>query len=241
MTKIRKRSRRARNILLWGAGGHAAFVEDIVRLVFPGLRVVFGVDSNAGAGNTKSVCRGWQKALKAMGGAQALFLPAMGSSVGRFRAVMRARRAGLTSCRALHPCAVVAAGAEIGDSVVAGPASVIGARVVVGEGSIVNSGAIIEHDCDIGEFAHVSPGAVLCGRAKVGGFTWIGAGAVLMPAVKIGAGAMVGAGALVTRDVGPGEVVAGNPARHLRKSSPRDPWFLPPDAAEAIRGNAGRS
>jgi acetyltransferase-like isoleucine patch superfamily enzyme len=44
----------------------------------------------------------------------------------------------------------------------------------------------------------------------------IGVGTVILPGVTVGAGAQVGAGAVVTRDVPPGAVVAGNPARVLR-------------------------
>ncbi|MCF7674363.1 MAG: N-acetyltransferase [Akkermansiaceae bacterium] len=44
----------------------------------------------------------------------------------------------------------------------------------------------------------------------------IGANATLLPGVVIGERAMVGAGAVVVRDVPPGAVVAGNPARVLR-------------------------
>jgi UDP-2-acetamido-3-amino-2,3-dideoxy-glucuronate N-acetyltransferase len=43
----------------------------------------------------------------------------------------------------------------------------------------------------------------------------LGSGAIIMGGVRVGAGAIVGAGAMVTKDVAPGEVVAGNPARAL--------------------------
>ncbi len=46
---------------------------------------------------------------------------------------------------------------------------------------------------------------------------WIGHGAVVMPGVSIGNGAIVGANAVVTRDVGAYEIVAGTPARFLRR------------------------
>ena len=46
----------------------------------------------------------------------------------------------------------------------------------------------------------------------------IGSGAVVMGGVRIGEGALIGAGAVVTRDVAPGETVAGVPARVLPTS-----------------------
>jgi acetyltransferase-like isoleucine patch superfamily enzyme len=45
----------------------------------------------------------------------------------------------------------------------------------------------------------------------------IGAGSILLPGVKIGRGAQVGAGSVVTRDVEAYTIVAGNPARIIRR------------------------
>jgi len=44
----------------------------------------------------------------------------------------------------------------------------------------------------------------------------LGVGAIVLPGVTVGRGAQVGAGSVVTHDVAPGSVVAGNPARLLR-------------------------
>ena len=44
----------------------------------------------------------------------------------------------------------------------------------------------------------------------------LGSGAVILGGIRVGADALVGAGAVVTRDVPPGAIVVGNPARSLR-------------------------
>jgi len=53
--------------------------------------------------------------------------------------------------------------------------------------------------------AHIEAGAI------------IGANATLLPGVRIGARALVGAGAVVTKDVPPGAVVVGNPAKVVKQ------------------------
>jgi acetyltransferase-like isoleucine patch superfamily enzyme len=52
---------------------------------------------------------------------------------------------------------------------------------------------------------------------KIGRDVWIGANAVILGGVTVGDGAVVAAGAVVTKDVGAGAIVAGVPARLLRK------------------------
>lgn len=47
---------------------------------------------------------------------------------------------------------------------------------------------------------------------------WLGTGAIVMPNITIGRGAVVGAGALVLRDVKPFTIVAGMPAKPIKKS-----------------------
>jgi acetyltransferase-like isoleucine patch superfamily enzyme len=51
---------------------------------------------------------------------------------------------------------------------------------------------------------------------------WIGIGAIILPGVTVGEGSIVSAGSVVTRDVPPNYLVAGNPARHIKELKPTE-------------------
>lgn len=61
---------------------------------------------------------------------------------------------------------------------------------------------------------------ITCKPVHIGKNAWIGAGATILPGVTIGDNAVVGAASVVTRDVAPDTVVAGNPARFVRRIPP---------------------
>ena len=48
---------------------------------------------------------------------------------------------------------------------------------------------------------------------EIGNDVWVGGGAILCPGVKVGEGVVIGAGSVVTKDVHPNTVVAGNPCK----------------------------
>jgi acetyltransferase-like isoleucine patch superfamily enzyme len=51
---------------------------------------------------------------------------------------------------------------------------------------------------------------------EIGDGCWIGMGVCILPGVRIGDGCVIGAGSVVTRDIDPHSVAAGNPARVIR-------------------------
>lgn len=57
---------------------------------------------------------------------------------------------------------------------------------------------------------------ITCRPVHIGRRAWIGAGATILPGVTVGENSVVGAASVVTRDVPPDTIVAGNPARIIR-------------------------
>jgi UDP-3-O-[3-hydroxymyristoyl] glucosamine N-acyltransferase len=110
---------------------------------------------------------------------------------------------------------------------------VIGNNVWIGSASTVERAAIdattieddvkiddlvqIGHNTTIGRLSQITAGVVICGRARVGSGVWIAPNSTINNAVHVGDGAYVGLGAVVLKDVEPGTVVVGNPARFLKK------------------------
>jgi putative colanic acid biosynthesis acetyltransferase WcaF len=56
---------------------------------------------------------------------------------------------------------------------------------------------------------------LMVGVIEIGAECFVGAKSLLLPGVRLGEGAVVGAGAVVTKDVDPWTIVAGNPARNI--------------------------
>ncbi len=84
--------------------------------------------------------------------------------------------------------------------------------------------AIAPHVSIIGDnMDHSGRGKIINSRnlpstgVTIGDDCWIGVGAIILPDVKIGKGSVVAAGAVVTKDVKNYVIVAGNPAKQIKK------------------------
>jgi UDP-N-acetylglucosamine acyltransferase len=83
----------------------------------------------------------------------------------------------------------------------------------VGSDVLVMAYAHVGHDCSIGDEVTLCNGAQVGGHVDIGSAAMVGARAAIHQFVRVGKGAMVAAGALVTGDVPPWTMVAGDRAR----------------------------
>lgn len=91
----------------------------------------------------------------------------------------------------------------------------IEASTTIGPRTFVMKRVYIGHDAVIGRDCELAPGVTVGGHCRIGHRVRIGVNACLRPFVVVGDGARIGAGAVVVKDVPPGEVWAGNPARNI--------------------------
>lgn len=116
-----------------------------------------------------------------------------------------------------HPSAILSPRAEFGAGSLVGAGTIVASNTIVGAHVLINRGANIGHDNRLGAFATVGPGATLAGGIDVGEGAYIGVGAVVRDHVTIGAGSVVAAGAVVVKSVDPHVLVAGCPARVVKR------------------------
>jgi acetyltransferase-like isoleucine patch superfamily enzyme len=123
------------------------------------------------------------------------------------------------------PGAVIGADCNICDGVFIENDVRIGDRVTIKNGVQIWDGLRLEDDVFVGPNATFTNDRYPRSRVPMTSIpetfvrrgASIGANATILPGITVGEEAMVGAGAVVTRDVPPGVVVIGNPARVLRR------------------------
>lgn len=98
-----------------------------------------------------------------------------------------------------------------------------GGEIEIGEGTIFAHEVQIltqNHNYDSDDLEYIPYDKRLNNkRVIIGRYVWIGARTTILPGVIIGDGAVVGAGSVVSKDVPPYAVVAGNPARVVKYRS----------------------
>jgi UDP-perosamine 4-acetyltransferase len=209
-----------KEILILGAGGGGRILSTVVKESSKYKLIGFIDDSDSKQGKEVN-------GFKVIGKSEDLskykgkgFVVGVGTNMqARKELFEKALKAGLEPVNIIHKSAVVDKTAEIGKGIVLLAGVVVNPFAKVGDNVFVFTNSTIEHDNVIGSNVYISPGVHLAGHVTVEDNTFFGINSCVIEKINIGKDVTIGAGAVVLKDVPDSVVVAGTPAKVLRKKN----------------------
>lgn len=208
-------------IIIIGAGGHARVLHNMLQEM--GMKILGALSpQNQDHSTLKSglTILGDDSKISEFSPAAIKLVNGIGSidKPEKKRAIFdRYKGMGFHFANVIHPGAIIAPDAVLGEGVQIMAGAIIQPGCKLGENVLINTGAIIEHDCIIKSHVHVASGAILAGTVTVEENVHIGLGATVIQNIRVGANSFVGAGSVVIRDIHSDSRVAGVPAREMSR------------------------
>jgi sugar O-acyltransferase (sialic acid O-acetyltransferase NeuD family) len=217
----------AKDVIILGTGGNCIDILDTIS------------DINITRGSTVYTCRGFLddddkkwgmefygvKVLGPLSSAQTYnnccFVNGIGSPTNFLRKQQIIRQTSLQIDRfetIIHPTASISRLSKIGRGVVVFQHVTITSNVQIGDHVIILPNTVISHDDIIGDYTCIAGGVCISGGVEIGMLCYIGTNASVIGNTKIGDRCLVGMGSVVLHDVSEHMIVAGNPARVLRRT-----------------------
>jgi sugar O-acyltransferase (sialic acid O-acetyltransferase NeuD family) len=125
----------------------------------------------------------------------------------------------------IHPSAQIADKVILKRGTVVMPGAVVNSGTKIGEFCIINTNSSIDHDNVFQDYSSIMPNAATGGGVIVGEFSALGMGANILQAVHIGAHTVIGAGSVLLENIGDYSVAIGSPARVKKTRNKGDAYF----------------
>lgn len=203
-----------KNLIIIGAGGHGKVCADVAELMGYYKEITFLDDVNKGVFFGHKIVGKISDFIKFIDNTD--YFVAIGNPKVRENIFEELEKYKTNIVSLIHPSAIIARSAEIGQGTIIAAGSVINPNSRIGKGCIVNTASSIDHDAIIEDFVHVASGAHLAGTVYVGKRTWLGVGSVVINNVSITSDCMIGAGAVVVSDINEACTYVGVPARKIK-------------------------
>jgi sugar O-acyltransferase (sialic acid O-acetyltransferase NeuD family) len=130
----------------------------------------------------------------------------------------RIKNAGGLLPNLVHPSAYISNSAIIGEGTYIQPHAIIWSQTLIGDSVVISPSSMVSHHSVVGSGCLVSTLSSIGTGVTIGEKVFVGMGSTIMTGVKmIGSNSVIGAGSVVIHDVDAGTVVAGVPAKTLKK------------------------
>lgn len=194
-------------IIIFGCGGHARSVADVLLLNNHLVDIVF-VDDNAKIGETilnfpvvKSYTPKDEKVFVAIGDNQK-------------RAELSKSLPNLFSIVSKN--AYIGREVEIGKGVFVAHNAHIGAGSKICDNVIINTSASVDHECIIGENSHIAPNSTICGKVTIGKNVFTGAGSTIIDKLTICDNTIIGAGSVILKNINTAGTYVGKEGQKIK-------------------------
>lgn len=206
-------------IAIFGAGGHAKAVIDVIEK--EGLyRIVGLLDSHKPPGTEVYgyTVLGNESYIAEDSSIKGIHV-AIGDSWirGQIAAAIRSLHPDLPFVTAIHPNAAIARGAVVGEGSVLMAGAVVNSDTRLGNHCVLYTHSSVDHDSTLGDFVTIAPHAATGGNVHIGSYSTLSMGVSVIHSITIGEHTVIGAGSTVLSAIGSYSIAYGTPARIIRK------------------------
>ena len=211
-------------ILLWGGQSKARVIIEMIYEIYTGASIIGIFDKTLKRlpFNTNVKLYSEKAGLNDLCNEATHFVVCIGGEHGfaRFSTANKLREKGLKPLSLVSQHGLLDKLDYCGEGVQVMPGATAHKFTSIGKYCILNTNSTVDHECKLGDGVHVMGGASIAGRVEIGDFSSIGTNATILPNIIIGKNVFIGAGAVVIKDVEDNTVVAGVPAKHIKKFTP---------------------
>ncbi len=120
----------------------------------------------------------------------------------------------------IHPSAIIPHGmCHIGAGVLIAPLAQLSPDTTMEDNCMLLANSFLGHDSTMKRFSHLAANATVGANVTIGRASHVGTNCTIREKITIGDFALIGSGAVILKDVEENTIVAGNPAKLLRKKS----------------------
>jgi sugar O-acyltransferase (sialic acid O-acetyltransferase NeuD family) len=210
-----------KNIIIIGAGGHAAELNDYIR-VHNSIEGKEKISIQGFIDDDQEIYKKYEYEAPFLGSIKdhqinksVLYLMGIANIKFRKEITEDFLKRGALFTGFIHPSVVISPSAFVDETVVISHSTSIGPKVKVGPHNLINSRCTLGHDTQIGEFNFISPMVAFSGNTIIGNENLIGTGSITIPGIKIGNRNKIGAGTVVIYDIPEDKTVVGSKPKML--------------------------
>ena len=219
-----------KNIIIFGAGGHAKVVVDIIE-----KQRKFNIVGFIGSNHEKnSIIMGYkvlgdESLLKDIIFNYEIYGGIIGIGDNSIRAKARDKvikvipNFKFVNC--IHPKSILGKDATLGEGNVVMAGAIVNSATRIKNHCILNTNSSIDHDCLMLDFSSIAPNASVGGNVKIGDYSAIGIGANIFHSVNVGYNCIIGGGSLVCHDTNENSIYYGSPSKFIREHKIGDKYL----------------